>query len=342
MKSRAGKAQILCKLKNIIQKSSLYFSNHGYPMLSNFKKMEINMKVFITGGTGFLGAALTEMLLAEDHSVTILSRSSKNITIKPGLTYCEGNPTKSGPWQKEILGHDVVINLAGASIFKTWNDKNREVIRNSRIATTRNLVDAIGQARNNITLLSGSAVGYYGFRGDDELDENSPPGDDFLAGVVKGWEAEAKRAEQFGARVVLCRIGVILGRDGGALSKMLSVFKWGLGSPLGSGSQWFSWISLHDLVNIFLFLMENQEFSGPVNCTSPHPVTNSQMTRALGKVLHRPTILPPVPAFIIKGVLGEFSDVFVKGQKVMPKKLLEAGFVFEFPEIEAAFASLLH
>jgi uncharacterized protein (TIGR01777 family) len=257
------------------------------------------------------------------------------------LAYCEGNPTTIGPWQKEVSRHDVVINLAGASIFRTWNTKNKEAIRNSRILTTRNLVNAIGQARQKITLLSGSAVGYYGFRQDEELDENSPPGDDFLAEVVQAWEAEAIKAEQFGARVVLCRIGVILGRDGGALSKMLSVFKWGLGSPLGSGKQWFSWISLHDLVNIFLFLMENKEIAGPVNCTSPYPVTNRVMTRTLGKVLQRPTVLPPVPAFIIKGVLGEFSDVFVKGQKVMPRKLLKERFVFEFPEIEGALGHLV-
>lgn len=299
------------------------------------------MKVFITGGTGFLGAALTEGLLAEGHSVTILSRSSRNRSLKPGLAYCEGDPTGSGPWQKEVARHDVVINLAGASIFRTWNDKNKEAIRSSRILTTRHLVDAIGGAKKKITLLSGSAVGYYGFRDDAALDENSPPGDDFLAAVVQAWEAEAKRAEEFGARVVLCRIGVILGRDGGALSKMVSVFKWGLGSPLGSGNQWFSWVALHDLVNIFLFLMANTALSGPVNCTSPHPVTNKELTKALGRVLHRPTILPPVPAFVIKGVLGEFSDVFVKGQKVLPRKLLEGGFAFEFPEIPAALTDLI-
>jgi len=299
------------------------------------------MKVFITGGTGFLGAALSDGLLAEGHSVTILSRSSKDRALKLGMAYCEGNPTKSGPWQKEVSMHDVVINLAGASIFRTWTDKNKEAIRNSRILTTHNLVDAIGQAKKNITLLSGSAVGYYGFRDDEELDENSAPGDDFLAGLVQDWEGEARRAEEFGARVVLCRIGVILGRDGGALSKMLSVFRWGLGSPLGSGAQWFSWISLHDLVNIFLYLLENKSISGPVNCTSPKPVTNRVMTRALGRALHRPTILPPVPAMLIKGLLGEFSDVFVKGQKVIPKKLLEDGFVFEYPEIEEAFAHLV-
>ncbi len=299
------------------------------------------MKVFITGGTGFLGAALSAGLLAEGHSVTILSRSDRKKPTGPGLAYCTGNPTKSGPWQQQVARHDVVINLAGASIFRTWNARNKEAIRSSRVFTTRNLVDAIAEAKKNITLLSGSAVGYYGFNEDEELNEDSPPGDDFLAGVVQAWEAEAKRAESFGARVVLCRIGVILGRDGGALSKMVSVFKWGLGSRLGSGAQWFSWVALHDLVNIFLFLMENKSFSGPVNCTSPHPVTNQEMTRALGKALHRPTILPPVPAFVIRGVLGEFSDVFIKGQKVLPQKLLAKVFVFEFPEIEAAFAHLV-
>jgi len=305
------------------------------------EKQEINVKVFITGGTGFLGSALTERFLAEGHSVTILTRTAPENDLRPGLAYCEGNPTKKGSWQKEVARQDVVINLAGASIFRTWNEKNKKAIHSSRILCTRNLVDAIGRAGKKMTLLNGSAVGYYGFREDEELDEKSPPGDDFLANVVKDWEAEARKAEEFGTRVVLCRIGVILGKDGGALSKMLSVFKWGLGSPLGSGAQWFSWVALHDLVNIFLYLMENETISGPVNCTSPYPVTNREMTKALGRALHRPTILPPVPAFIIRGALGEFSDVFVKGQKVMPEKLLAKGFVFEFSEIEKALAHLL-
>ncbi len=301
------------------------------------------MKVFITGGTGFLGAALTEKLLAEGHLVTILSRSSQNNrTVKSGLNYTEGNPATSGSWQEEIGKHDVVINLAGASIFQPWNARNKKAIYDSRIRTTRNIVDAFAKhADKEITLLSGSAVGYYGFRGDEELDESALPGDDFLATVVKDWEAEAIKAEKNGARVVLCRIGVIIGKDGGALSKMLPVFKWGIGSPLGSGQQWFSWISLPDLVHIFLYLMGNKTISGSVNCTSPHPVTNREMTKALGKALHRPVILPPVPAFLLKSVLGEFSDVFVKGQKIIPGKLLDKGFIFEFPDIEKAFAHLV-
>ena len=300
------------------------------------------MKVFITGGTGFLGAALTEKLLAESHLVTILSRSPQKRIIKTGLAYTKGNPAMIGSWQEEIGNHDVVINLAGASIFQPWKTRNKEAIYNSRILTTRNIVDAIAKhADKKITLLSGSAVGYYGFRDDEELDESGAPGDDFLATVVNAWETEAIKAEENGARVVLCRIGVILGKDGGALSKMLAVFKWGIGSPLGSGKQWFSWVALPDLVNIFLYLMENKTISGPVNCTSPHPVTNREMTKALGRALHRPVILPHVPAFLLKGVLGEFSDVFVKGQKVIPGKLLKNGFVFEFPEIDDAFVHLV-
>jgi uncharacterized protein (TIGR01777 family) len=335
------KWRMRCKLKNYMQQGILktHVSEIYYPVI--YCKKEINMKVFITGGTGFLGAALTAGLLAEGHFVTILSRSPQKGKLKPGLSYTLGNPTKSGPWQEDVSRHDVVINLAGASIFRTWNAKNKEAIRNSRILSTRNLVDAISKVQKSITLLSGSAVGYYGFCDNEELNENSPPGNDFLAEVVQDWETEAKRAEEFGVRVVLCRIGVILGRDGGALSKMLSVFKWGIGSPLGSGNQWFSWIALHDLVNIFLYLMQNNSISGPVNCTSPHPVTNREMTQALGKALHRPTVLPPVPAFVIKGMLGEFSDVFVRGQKVMPKKLIEQSFVFEFPDIKEAFAHLV-
>ena len=301
------------------------------------------MKVFITGGTGFLGAALTEKMLAQGHLVSVLTRSSKKGDKRAGLRFIKGNPTQKGSWQEEIGRSDVVINLVGASIFRPWNTRNKEAIYNSRILSTRNIIDALAKHDDkDMMLLNASAVGYYGFRDDEELDESGSAGDDFLATVVKDWETEAIKAEKYGVRVVLCRLGVILGSDGGALAKMLPVFKWGAGSPLGSGKQWFSWIALPDLVNIFLFLMEDRTISGPVNCTSPQPVTNREMTRALGKALHRPVILPPVPAFLIRGVLGEFSHVFIKGQKVIPAKLLENGFVFQFPHIEDAFAHLLH
>jgi len=306
-------------------------------------KKESGMKVFITGGTGFLGTALTEKLLAAGHTVTILSRSSQKNNNSAKLSYIQGNPARKGSWQEEIGTQDVVINLAGASIFRPWNTKTKEAIYNSRILATCNVIDALAQYPDKkMTLLNASAVGYYGFRDDEELDENASPGDDFLATVVKDWETEALKAEENGTRVILCRLGVILGKDGGALAKMLPVFRWGIGSPLGSGKQWFSWVALPDLVNLFLFLMENKKISGPVNCTSPHPVTNREMTNSLGRALHRPTILPPVPAFVLKGVLGEFSHVFLKGQKVIPKKLLNEGFVFQFSHIEDALEHLLH
>jgi uncharacterized protein (TIGR01777 family) len=300
------------------------------------------MKVFITGGTGFLGSALTAKLLAKGHTVAILTRSAKGRVLQPGATFIEGNPLLNGTWQDEAAQHDVLINLAGASIFCRWSEKNKKSIRDSRILTTRNLVEAISlQTEKEITLLNGSAVGYYGFRNGEEQDEAGLPGHDFLAQLVQDWEAEATRAEQFGARVVLCRIGVILGKDGGALSRMLAIFKWGLGSRLGSGAQWFSWVALHDLVNIFLFLMENKTISGPVNCSAPHPVTNREMTMSLGKALHRPVFLPAIPSFILQAVMGEFSDVFLKGQKVIPQKLLESGFVYKYPLIDKAFADLV-
>ena len=301
------------------------------------------MQVFITGGTGFLGKALAAKLLDEGHHVTILTRAAPQENIHAGVHYAQGNPAVKGPWQEELGRHDVVINLAGASIFQPWTARNKKAIYESRILTTRNVADAIaGHADREIILLNGSAVGFYGARDDEELVEESSPGNDFLATVVRDWEAEAARAGKNGARVVLCRIGVILGRDGGALTKMLSVFKWGLGSPLGSGKQWFSWVALPDLVSIFLFLMENRAISGPVNCTAPNPVTNLELTKTLGSVLHRPVILPHVPAFLLKTILGEFSNVLVKGQKVIPAKLLRQNFTYEFPEIAAAFAHLLN
>ena len=300
------------------------------------------MKVFITGGTGFLGSDLTKKLLAAGHSVTVLTRSLKNRSGRPGVSFVQGNPQISGAWQSEVNKHDCVINLAGASIFCRWTAENKKAIRDSRILTTRNLVDAItAQPDNKITLLNGSAVGYYGFRNGEALDESGTPGNDFLAQIVWEWEAEAVRAEQNGARVVLCRIGVILGRDGGALSRMLAIFKWGLGSPLGSGMQWFSWVALDDLANIFLFLIENEGIFGPVNCTAPHPVTNKEMTGALGKALHRPVFLPAAPSFLIKALMGEFSDVFLKGQKVIPAKLQQNGFRFRYPFIEEVFVDLV-
>ncbi len=299
------------------------------------------MRIFMTGGKGFVGSMLTDTFCREGHRVTILTR-----TVRPdaqperGVTLIEGDPTRTGPWQEKVPGHDVIVNLAGEPVFKRWSKAARERIRSSRIDTTRHLVDALPAASEGVLLLSTSAVGYYGFKGDEALDETGPPGDDFLASVCTAWEAAAKEAEKKGARVVLCRFGIIMGQGGGALEKMVPIFRKGMGSPLGSGKQWISWIHEQDMAGIFTFLLHHPDLSGPVNCTAPQPVTNKAMTRILGKVLNRPTALPAVPAFVVRSLMGKSSSLYLKGQKVLPAKLLEAGFSFRFTELDTALRDL--
>jgi uncharacterized protein (TIGR01777 family) len=215
-------------------------------------------------------------------------------------------------------------------------------MRESRLLTTKNLVVALeGRKDRNTVLLSTSAVGYYGFHEDEILDEGSPPGDDYLANLARDWETEALRAEKYGVRVLICRFGIVLGRDGGALGQMVPLFRKGLGSPLGSGNQWLSWIHEQDLVNIFSFLLEQKALSGPINLTAPEPVTNTAFTKALGRALGRPTFLPAVPGFVLKMIKGEFGTLLLNGQRVVPKKLVDAGFRFQFPAIQDALSDLL-
>lgn len=293
------------------------------------------MRVFMTGGTGFVGSALTESLTKQGHAVTLLTRKiRKGRPVLPGVSMVEGNPTEPGAWRKEVADHEVIINLAGASIFRRWTDAEKRLIHDSRIETTRNLVNALeGRKGMKTTLLSTSAVGYYGFHGDETLNEETLPGNDFLASVTREWEEEALRAEALGARVVLCRFGIVLGSGGGALGEMIPIFNKGLGSPLGNGRQWFSWIHQMDLVRIFLFLMERENLSGPFNCTAPEPVRNKDLTDVLGEILGKPTFMPSVPSFVIRMIKGEFGNVLLKGQRVLPEKLMEAGFQFQYPDL---------
>ncbi|MDA8165251.1 MAG: TIGR01777 family oxidoreductase, partial [Desulfobacteraceae bacterium] len=285
------------------------------------------MNIFMTGGTGFLGTALVKALLGQGHAVTVLSRSAVRGPLPAEVRLVTGNPVEEGAWQEAVPAHEAVVNLAGASIFNRWSTEYKEIMRRSRIATTRNLVAAMATSRGKTRLLlNASAVGYYGFHGDEELDEAAPPGDDFLAMLCREWEEGAMEAEGHGVRVVRCRLGIVLGAGGGAFEKMLPAFKAGMGSPLGSGRQWFSWIHRRDLIRIFLFLLANETISGPVNCTAPRPVTNREMSKALGEALHRPVIMPRVPAFALKLALGELGDIVLKGQRALPRKLLGAGF----------------
>jgi uncharacterized protein (TIGR01777 family) len=208
--------------------------------------------------------------------------------------------------------------------------------------TTQNLVDALSARQGMEThFFSTSAVGYYGFHEDEALDEESPPGKDFLASLAVEWEALAMKAETYGARVVPLRFGIVLGKEGGALKQMIPLFKWYLGSPLGSGKQWFSWIHMNDLADIYLYLLDEQDISGPINCMAPNPVQNRGLTKAIGEVLGRPTFMPAVPAFAMKMIMGEFGSMLVKGQKALPKRLLDKGFRFRFPEIRGALQDLL-
>jgi uncharacterized protein len=301
------------------------------------------MKVFITGGTGFVGGYFTRRLIQLGHEVTVLTRFvKKREDIPREVRWVEGDPRKPGRWQEGVPGHDVVINLAGKSIFTPWTKKARKSILESRVLTTRNLVESLGTPAAPRVLLSASAVGYYGSREDDEiLDETTTAGDDFLAEVGVAWETEARQAERFGARVVLCRFGIIMGRNGGALEKMVPAFKFMMGAPLGSGRQWFPWIHQEDLFGAMLFAAEKEAVEGPVNCTSPNSVRNEELTRTLAEVVHRPLFMPRVPGFVLRTILGEFGDILLKGQRAVPAKLQSHGFRFKFPTLRGALEDLI-
>jgi uncharacterized protein len=298
------------------------------------------MKIFITGGTGFVGRGLTQGLIDAGHEVTLLTRSLRKFgSHPPQIFLVEGNPAQKGVWQKYVGENEAVVNLAGASIFSRWSEKKKRALRESRILTTRNLVEAFRGGRVR-TFFSTSAIGYYGFHEDEELTESSPPGTDFLARLAADWEKEALQAEELGIRVVLTRFGIVLGEEGGAMGQMIPMFRKFLGGPLGNGNQWFSWIHRADLTRAVSFLLERAEISGPVNFTAPNPVRNRDLAAAIGKTLNRPASFP-TPGLMLRLVLGEFGSVLLKGQKVIPEKLTRAGFQFRYPRIEEALAEIL-
>ena len=301
------------------------------------------MRILISGGTGFIGSALTGALASYGHHITVLTRGlRKPPKNNAHVSFLRCDPLTPGPWQKKISEHNIIINLAGLSIFRRWSPKNKREIVRSRILITQNLVDGlVGPHSREIRFFSASGVGYYGYRKDGLFDENSSPGQEFLSRMAIDWEATAYKAKEFGAHVTICRFGQVLGKEGGALPKLIMISKLGLGGTWGTGQQWTSWIHIKDLVNIFLFLLEHTSVTGHINFTSPNPVRNYEMMSLIRKYLHKKTIIQTIPAFLLKLVTGEFSSTFLNGQKVIPRKLIEAGYTFMYPTMDEALKDLI-
>ena len=298
------------------------------------------MKILITGGTGFVGSGVSHRLLELGHEVTAIGSSSRcRLPDHPQLTYVAADTTRPGDWQQRVADQDALINLAGRSIFNLWTTAYKEVLYNSRILTTRNLVDAL-PANSEAVLLSTSAAGFYGDGGETEKTEDSSGGTDFLARVCRDWEGEAGKAAAKGARVVMMRFGVVLGKGGGAIATMKTPFQLGLGGPIGSGNQWFPWIHRDDLIGALLFLLSAEESRGPFNFTAPEPVRQKDFARQLGAALHRPAFLP-TPAFVMKLVLGEFGRSLLQGQKVLPGALTVSGYQFTYPALPPALKDII-
>jgi uncharacterized protein len=302
------------------------------------------MKILITGSTGLVGTALTNSLRSAGHTVCRLIRpntAAESVRSSQGFDV-NWNP-ESGELGGAAVGADAVVNLAGASIAAgRWTAERKLLLRTSRVNGTRALVAALAKmAIRPRVLVSASAIGYYGNRGDELLNETSHPGDDFLSEVAREWEGEAGKAESLGIRVVCTRFGVILAKNGGALPKMLTPFKLGLGGKLGSGQQWMSWITVDDVVGILVRALEEGTLRGPVNVVSPHPVRNAEFTQVLAKTLHRPALFP-APAFALRLIVGEMADaLLLSSQRVVPAQLEKAGYRFLHPDLAEALSAVL-
>lgn len=299
------------------------------------------MKILVTGATGFIGKALCKTLAADGHELVVLSRRPESAEVAPGAKAFGWNPEADAPPVECWAGVEAVVHLAGEPVAaKRWTEEQKRRIRDSRVVGTRNLVR--GMKATQVppkVFISGSAVGFYGNRGDEQVNERSAPGTGFFPDICIAWEREARQAEELGARVVLVRIGVVLG-DGGMLEKILLPFRLGVGGVLGNGRQWFPWIHLDDMVGILRHALFNENVSGAINGVAPNSATNAEFTRALGAALHRPTIFP-VPEFALRIVMGEMAIAALDSQRVYPSVALETGYEFRFPTLQPALDSLL-
>ena len=296
------------------------------------------MRVVVTGATGTIGRAVVRALAERGDEVTVLSRDAGRAREALGeVDAREWREPKAEPAPAESLaGADGVVHLLGEPVAQRWSKRAKREIRESRVAGTRNLVEGLRSAeRRPAVLVSQSASGWYGPHGDESVDESAPAADDFLARVTVDWEAEARRAEELGMRVVTTRTGVVLSPGGGALEKMLPPFKLGVGGPVAGGRQFVPWVHLDDVVGALLFCLDTEAARGPVNVTAPEPVTNRELSKALGRVLRRPAVAP-VPAFALRLLYGEMAQIVTTGVRAVPRRLQELGYEFRMPDLEEA------
>ncbi|MBL8291969.1 MAG: TIGR01777 family oxidoreductase [Bryobacterales bacterium] len=297
------------------------------------------MQVTITGASGFIGRRLVSQLEAAGHTIHVLGRSPRKGG-SPSAHFSVWEPEK-GPPPPAALAADAVIHLAGEPVSQRWSPEVKRRIRDSRVIGTQQLVAGLGQAEQRPkVLVTASAVGYYGDRGNEVLTESAGPGDTFLSRICVEWEAAANEARSLGMRVVPVRTGLVLGKGGGALEKMLPLFKAGVGGKLGAGTQWMPWVHLDDLVSLMVRAVEDGSWDGPVNGAAPNPVTNADFTAALGRAVHRPALLP-VPEFAVKVLYGEMAQILFHSQRVIPQFPLSAGFEFRHPELFGALKAIL-
>ncbi|UQA59748.1 TIGR01777 family oxidoreductase [Polyangium aurulentum] len=300
--------------------------------------------VLLTGGTGFIGKKLTERLIARGDRVTILTRDPSRAAgrLPRGASAVGWDPEREGPWFDEVARASAVVHLAGETVAQRWTPEARRRIEQSRVVSTRLVVEAIGRAAQKPTaFVSASGIGIYGARPPEEtLDESSKRGEGFLVDVVERWEAEAQRAEEHGVRTTLLRIGIVLGEDGGPLEKMIMPFKLFAGGPIGTGDQVVSWIHSDDVVGLVLFALDDERARGPINAVAPSPVTNRELASAIGRAMGRPSWFR-APTALVKLAMGEAAEMVTTGLRVVPKRAVELGYTFVHPALDPALASIL-
>jgi uncharacterized protein (TIGR01777 family) len=301
------------------------------------------MRLTLTGATGPVGRRLVAALTRRGDEVTVLSRDARRARDALGVEAHDWDPMAGPAPAAALAGRDAVVHLAGETVAQRWTAAARRRIRDSRETGTRHLVAGLGAleaADRPRALVSASAVGYYGHRGEERLDESTPPGDDFLARVCVAWEREARAAADLGLRVAHVRAGVVLDRSGGALAKMLPFFRLGLGGPVAGGRQYLPWIHVDDVVGLYVAAVGGDAWSGPLNGSAPEPVTNKEFSRALGRALHRPAFAP-VPGAAVRLLYGQMAEIVVEGQRAVPARPLELGFAFRHRDLDEALADAL-